>query len=276
MLGEYDERDFANTQFADNHFTHGAYNQLGYAMNGNGQNVITDWLFPQTKEARQFAMQLEMAENEPAAKMKGLVAAGINPLTAAAGIAGAGTGNIPSPSASTNPIGDVASAAGAIAGGVNSLGSAAKAFEEAGQVKPLAESSISKNNAEIDKWSHENGFTDAQTEAFNIDNQTRDKLNRADLNVKRQQYRKMRVEAEYINEQKNYVSKQIQWYDEQIEAEIDLTKKRSLEAEKHAFLMEEQTRTEKMENDFASKYGYRREQPFDSAMLSCCFALSSA
>lgn len=241
------------------------------SLQRDGGDVLSDFFMPKDKEERQMGQQLFMDYAEPQARMQGLIAAGINPLTAAAGIAGSNPGNIPSPSASTNPIGDVAGAAGAIAGGVNSLGAASKAFQEAEQVKPLAESTISKNNAEIDKWSHENGFTDAQTEAFNIDNQTRDTLNRAELNIKRQQYRKMRIEAEYINEQKNYISKQIQWYDEQIQAEIDLAKKRSLEAEKHAFLMEEQTRTEKMENDFASKYGYRREQPFDSAMLSCWF-----
>lgn len=262
-LGQFDDRQFPAANYGAQNWLPGTYNQLGYSMNGNGQNVFMDWLFPQTKEARQFAEQLEMDYYGPSAKMEGMKRAGINPLTAAGGIAGSSSA-APQPASSVNPLGDVAGAFSGAAGAI-------KTIEEAKQVKRLADSNISHNDAEITKWGHDNGFTDSQTEAMNIDNMTRNDLNRAELNVRRQNFLTMRDEAEKLKAEKDYIRKQLEWYDEQIQAEVNLSNKRAIEAEKHSFLMEEQKRTEQMENDFCEKFGYRRGEPFDCAMVDLWF-----
>lgn len=231
-------------------------------------NAFTDFLFPVLREERAMHHQWINDLIEPSMKMKGMIDAGINPNTAAREISGAAAqSSAPMPSSSDSPISEIAS----LASGSEALANAYKVEQEGNNVTPLAQSSIRKNDAEIDKWSHDNGFTDVQASAFKIDNLTRDDRNRADLAVKRQQYNVMVADADRIMSQKAYVDKQLSWYDKQIEATIALTEKRALEAEKHAFQIEEQTRTEKMENDFAEKHKYRRDSPFDVAMLSCWF-----
>lgn len=228
---------------------------------------VQDYSFAQEMVAKDY----ENWYNHPVQQMDRYKAAGINLNLAAQGIAGspaqmsdASAGVTPSAA----PVGDVVAAGRGVTSSLKDVAEAYKAFEEGQNVTPLAENEIKRTDAEIDKWAHDNGFTDAQTEAFNIDNQTRDEINKADLNIKLQQKENMIADADKIKSQKAYIDKQVEWYDEQITAEIDLSKKRALESEKRAFLAEEQARTEKMENDFAEKYHYRRDQPFDNAVLS--------
>ena len=63
-------------------------------------NVIDDWLHPANKEERQFMQQMVMDRASYANKMKGMIEAGINPLTAAAGLAGSSPSSVPSPASS--------------------------------------------------------------------------------------------------------------------------------------------------------------------------------
>lgn len=248
---------------------------LGNIWN-SGVNFLTEtWndITGKTSQAKEFEQQeylleKEQAYNSEVAKMARMKQAGINPLTAAAGIAGSNSPQAPQVSSNTS---GVANALGALTGGLDSLASAKKLNEEANQVAPLAESSIQTSDAQIERWSHENDFTDVQTEAFLIDNEYRSDLNRSELNIKIMQHEKMKKEADYIQGQKDYLERLIKSYEEQIAVELDLTKKRALEAEKNAMFAEERARHEKLENDFVEKYGYRRDQPFDCAMLSLWF-----
>lgn len=86
-------------------------NAWAASMNGQASNVFHDWLFPQVKEGRQIAEEMFMTDrqnayNSASAQMERDKAAGINPLTAAGGIAGNGTSSAtdaPQPPSSVNP-----------------------------------------------------------------------------------------------------------------------------------------------------------------------------
>lgn len=150
-------------------------------------NVINDWLHPQIKERRQMMEQLEMDYYSPQAKMEGLIAAGVNPLTAAAGVAGAGSSAAPQPSTTTNPIGDIAGAAGAIAGGYQAIAGGKATLDKLAPEIAEIESSAKANFAKA-------GLDDANTEAVITDNQYRGENWKAELNIKRQQYKNMKQE----------------------------------------------------------------------------------
>lgn len=150
-------------------------------------NVINDWLHPQIKERRQMQEQLEMDYYSPQAKMEGLIAAGVNPLTAAAGVAGAGSSAAPQPSTTTNPIGDIAGAAGAIAGGYQALAGGKATLDKLAPEISEIESSAKANLAKA-------GLDDANSQAVLTDNKYREDNWKAELAIKRQTYKNMQQE----------------------------------------------------------------------------------
>lgn len=150
-------------------------------------NVINDWLHPQIKERRQMQEQLEMDYYSPQAKMEGLIAAGVNPLTAAAGVAGAGSSAAPQPSTTTNPIGDIAGAAGAIAGGYQALAGGKATLDKLAPEISEIESSAKANLSKA-------GLDDANTQAVLTDNKYREDNWKAELAIKRQTYQNMQQE----------------------------------------------------------------------------------
>lgn len=148
--------------------SYGEYQQLleGRAIRDDA-DVFSDWLRPQSKEERQMGEQLLMDKLEPSAQMEGMKRAGINPLTAAAGIAGSSS-SLPQPSSSVNPLGDIAGAVsqvgsflkpdGSMLSGLAQLAqtpsqsrlndaNANKANKEADEVHPLAQAQILRQYA---------------------------------------------------------------------------------------------------------------------------------
>lgn len=133
----------------------------------NSGGVISDWIDPQVKERRQMGEQLVMDYLEPRYQMEGMKRAGINPLTAAGGIAGTSSSS-PQPASSVDPLGDIAGAAsqvgsllkpdGSMLSGLAQLAqspsqarlndaNANKANKEANEVHPLAQAQILRQYA---------------------------------------------------------------------------------------------------------------------------------
>lgn len=151
-------------------------------------NVFSDWLVPANKEMRQILEQYEMDVTEPSLKMQGMKKAGINPLTAAAGIAGSGGSSpVPQPAQSANPIGDVAGAVGSVAGAAQNI---------AGAVSQLSKLPIELKNIDADTASKlaTAGLTNAQTQGVLTDNSYKDEDWKSRLNVQRQQFENMKQE----------------------------------------------------------------------------------
>ena len=73
----------------------------------------------------------------------------------------------------------------------------------------------------------------------------------------------MEKEWSLIQANTDFVNKQIARYDEMIDAELDLKQKQSLEAEKHAFQLEQSANQMKLENDFFEKWNYHSDSPID-------------
>lgn len=154
----------------------------------NSDSVFSDWLHPSRKEARQVLEQYEMDRVEPTLKMQGLKAAGINPLTAAAGIAGSGGSSaVPQPAESTNPIGDVANSVGAAAGAAQNY---------AGVVSLLSKLPHELDNIDADSAAKlaAAGLSNAQTQGVLTDNTYKDEDWKTRLNVQRQQFENMKQE----------------------------------------------------------------------------------
>lgn len=183
---------------------------LARDSNEIGDNVIDDWAHPQRKEQRQLGYQLSMMSAEPSIRMKAMIAAGINPLTAAGGVAGSSPSSIPQPASSVNPLGDVAGAVGSAAAGVNSIAGAVssigKLAPEIGNIK----SDTAKNFADI-------GLTNAQTQGVLTDNKYKDEDWKSSLNIKRQQFDNMKAEWSNIVATHNEIMKHINEMQSQIE-----------------------------------------------------------
>lgn len=172
-------------------------------------DVFMDWLSPQLKEQRQMGESLIMEQLTPQAKMSGLKAAGINPLTAASGIAGSGS-SYQAPASSTNPIGDIADAAGALASGFGSV---------AGGVSDLTKLNPEVANIEADTASKFTGIglTNAQTQGVLTDNSYKDEDWKSRLNVQRQQFENMKAEYKNLEVTHDEILKHIEEMISQIE-----------------------------------------------------------
>lgn len=201
-------------------------------------DVFMDWLSPQQKEQRQMGESLIMEQLTPQAKMAGLKAAGVNPLTAASGIAGSGS-SYQAPASSTNPIGDVAGAAGSLATGFGSV---------AGGVSDLTKLAPEVANIEADTASKFAGIglTNAQTQGVLTDNTYKDEDWKTRLNVQRQQFENMKAEYKNLEATHEEIMKHIDEMISQIEVNG------SIEDYNNAMKLkvDEETRWIKSKNDF--------------------------
>lgn len=162
---------------------------IGKVLRENmGNNVFDEWLVPGRKDARKMVEQLAMDQIEPSVKMQGLIDAGINPLTAAAGIAGSGGSSpLPASEQSTNPIGDVANAVGSVAGAAQNIVGAVS-----GAAKLPAE--LRNIDADTTQKLAGAGLSNAQTQGVLTDNSYKDEDWKTRLNVQRQQFENMKQE----------------------------------------------------------------------------------
>ena len=162
---------------------------IGKVLRENmGNNVFDEWLVPGRKDARKMMEQLAMDQIEPSVKMQGMIDAGINPLTAAAGLAGTGgSSQLPASEQSTNPIGDVANAVGSVAGAAQSIvGAVSGAAKLPAEIKNIDADSAAKLAAA--------GLSNAQTQGVLTDNTYKDEDWKTRLNVQRQQFENMKQE----------------------------------------------------------------------------------
>lgn len=157
-------------------------------------DVISDWLFPNRKEERQLGQQLALMSEEPSIRMEALKKAGINPLTAAAGIAGASPSSTPQPASSVNPIGDVAGAVGSVASGYDAL---ANGVATLFKLKPEIDEITSRARKNLASA----GLDKVNTDAVLTDNKYRDENWEAELNIKRQSYINMKQQLSNMKAQ---------------------------------------------------------------------------
>lgn len=197
-----------------------------------------DWLWPAAKEERQMREQLTMDKLSPVAKMQGLKAAGINPLTAAGAVAGSNS-TLPQPSASTNPIGDVAGAIGSAAAAVEGLGGLSIAAEKLPDEIEKLRSDSSKNFADI-------GLTNAQTQGVLFDNTYKNEDWKSRLNVQRQQFENMKKEYSNLEAIHAQILKDI----EAKQAQIELNGSQEDYYNSLKLQVEELTRWQKQLDDF--------------------------
>lgn len=183
---------------------------LARDSNEHGDNVIDDWAHPQRKEQRQLGYQLAMMSAEPSIRMKAMIDAGINPLTAAGGIAGSASSSVPQPSSSVNPIGDVAGAVGAVAGGVDSV---VGAISTLGKLAP----EIDNLNSGTRKNLASAGLDEVNIDAVMTDNKYRDENWEAELNIKRQSFKNMKQELSNMKAQHAEIYRHIDEMMSQIE-----------------------------------------------------------
>ena len=227
--------DYVSPNFGDNPIVSSA---MGHAYNQDG-NVLMDWLYPQDKEMRQMGQQLAMEMVEPSIRMDAMKKAGINPLTAAGGIAGSAPSSSPQPASSVNPIGDVAGAVGSAASAFNSV---AGGISTLGKLEPEIDnikSDTAKNFAEI-------GLSNAQTQGVLTDNKYKDEDWRTTLDVKRQQFDNMKAEWHNIKAMHDQIITNI----DQMQAQIELTGSQQEYFEAMQERIKEETRFIQAKNDF--------------------------
>lgn len=246
----------ANGQLLDDYGL-SSRNVLGDSMNGSNQNVFTDWLFPQVKEARQNAQQLEMEKLTPSAKMEGMIAAGINPLTAAGGIASSGA-PVSDPASSVNPIGDVSGAVSDLSSGFGSVASGVSTLSKLGDEKEnLRYDSLSKFEAA--------GLSHAQAMGVMTDNKYKDEDWLATLSLKYQQYDNMKAEYHNLKAQHEEIITHI---DEMI-SQIQLNGSQSDYFTALSDKTNEELRFLKAKHDFCLSHGlYLNESGLDGYLFS--------
>ena len=122
------------------------------------------------------------------------------------------------------------------------------------------------NRANAVKALEDAGLAHENAVAVAYDNYYSDANHISDLAIKSQTFKNMKKEWEFIDQQRAFIKKQCDWYDDMISAEIDLMKKQSLEAQKNAFLNEQRGKMQQMENDFFNNHHFHSDSPIDVSL----------
>ena len=239
-------------------------------------DVITQWFMPGDQQDKQFAQQMyqidyQNAYNDPAADMERKRRAGINPNTAAAGIAGAPNTSATPSAVPQTPQGitpaDIAGVANAATGGIASLGEAADKFGLLG---------VRKNQIISDTFLKykEAGYNEEMAKGLAIANAylPTEKF----LGIVSLEGQIDNLHAEYqtmiqgIEESKARI-KEIDAQIKLAESTGNLNDKLALEAEKRALLIESQTTEQNWFNDKRKELDIDPKSPIENNifMLGC-------
>lgn len=214
---------------------------IGKVLRENmGNNVFDEWLVPGRKDARKMVEQLAMDQIEPSVKMQGMIDAGINPLTAAAGLAGSGGSSpLPASEQSSNPIGDVAGSVGSVAGAAQNIVGAVT-----GLVKLPAE--LRNIDSDTSQKLANAGLSNAQTQGVLTDNSYKEEDWKSRLNVQRQQFENMKQELTNLKA----THRQIMTHCDEMISQIELNGSAKEYNEALMLKVQEETRWMKELNDW--------------------------
>ena len=208
-------------------------------------------------EQQEYLMDKENEYNTPAAQMARLKAAGINPQLAAAGIAGA-------PNVSASPAQVASNAAGAAQGlnaAMNAVGAGVDAVYKLTSAKKM-EHEIDQIDADTEKSLTELGFTKLQSRALGIQLKYMDYKERmscyqvlANFATTKAQYHNILAEHNKIIEECNTLI-----------AQQGLMASEQAVNEAQAKKIDEETRWQKLQNDFFVDNGYIAGSPMFEAL----------
>lgn len=221
--------------------------------------ILGQWLFPGVQQNQEVAQQFEMQQyqnewNSETARMERMKAAGINPNTAAAGIAGAGASpSVPSPNTASSP--DPASIPNSISEAAGVIGQNVLAGSQANEINTLlgvnkekihSETVANLEKAGLDHWSAMSVATLLPTLAPNA---------MADIYMKLAQIDNVRAHYDNIVAEHDEILSNIRRND----AQASLMEQQQLtEAEN--------TRFTKATTDFFIEHGYRDDAAGDVAL----------
>lgn len=255
-----------NNGYESSSFTEaGNQNAGNFGLDPDGlvSGLWNDWM-GFTSQSREFSQQEYLqdkmnAYNTPLNQMKRMTKAGINPLNAAAAVAGSGSESAQAPSVASNQNGvqnGVASAAQMIA----SLGSSAAGFAEAAFKQGTLKPTIDKLNSEFEKNLVDKGFTEQQIDGLITDNKYRGENWEAEINLKR-------LQADDFYHQWQNLEAQYQLLINQAETEVhrwELLDSQAGEATAHANYLEALNRKTSLEADWMKiRVDFWKERGFD-------------
>lgn len=215
-------------------------------------------------EQQEYLMDKQNEYNTPANQMARMKAAGINPNTAAAGIAGGGSTSA-QPQAVSNNTAGASDALSSVAGALGSLGGAANDMANANRTnellelekrKMVADTTLSLENAGLSHWSALSMST--RLPYMTANDQADFYLKLANISETKQRYKNLVAEHDNI----------VAGYNEIISrTKLNISEADVNQAQKG--LIEENARWQKAENDFWESEGYLRSQPSDMALRNC-------
>lgn len=245
---------------------------------GIGSFIGTIWndLTGATEQQKEFEQQEYLIDkqneyNLPSNQMARMIAAGINPNTAA-GIAGAGSVSAQPSPVSTN-VGGPAGAVGAVGDAVSKYSNLQ--LQEAQKENVIAQTKEIHDNAESNRLLQAaqrfaalkaGGVDSEKAKILSIDYKYSNLEHIQDFYLKQQNIENMRAQYKVIQDEHELKLKEIDSYDERINASVSLMEAQALEAEKHAKQMEEDTRYQKKINDFWDENDFDPKSPCDVSL----------
>lgn len=224
-------------------------------------NDLTGFTAQQAEfEQQEYLMDKQNEYNTPANQMARMQAAGINPNTAAAAIAGGGSLSAQPSQVATNTQG-TANALQAVAGGIGSLAGAKSDVAEANRTNELVSYEANKMSAETCKALEDAGLShwSAMSISTLLPYQTANQ--KADFYLKLAQYDNCRADYQNILANHNAILQ-----------DIELKKATISQMDYQNALIAEDTRWKQQENDHFDKWQYRSDVPNDVALRQSIIA----
>ena len=215
-------------------------------------------------EQQEYLMDKQNEYNTPVNQMARMKAAGINPNTAAAGIAGTGSTSA-QPSAVNTNTGGVANAIGSAAGLLGAVGSSSSDLANANRTnellehekrKMIADTTLALEEAGLSHWSALS--MGVRLPLMTANDQADFYLKLANIGETKQRYKNLLAEHDNIVAELNEIISR---------TKLNISEAEVNEAQKA--LIQENARWQKAENDFWENEGYLRSQPSDMALRNC-------
>lgn len=271
---DYNTMGFANDPLSSNGNT-GLLDMIDNGLGGilfgdpDASSSIFGELTGYNAQQREFAQQEYMQDkiwehDAPAAQMNRMKAAGINLNTAAAGVAG---GNVSAPAPAVgSPSSAPGAGLGAIGSFIHDIASANKESQEAKQVESDAETRRSLWSAQTAHELEAAGVDKETSRGLTITNGFLKAEHAQELLIKMQTFENMRSEWQNLEDEHQLNVKKLNWYDDEMQANISLLDKKAIQASKEAEEASENAAYQKKINDFFDKYGFDPRNPDDVAL----------
>ncbi|MBO7734944.1 MAG: hypothetical protein J6S67_20450 [Methanobrevibacter sp.] len=216
-------------------------------------------------QQQEYLLEKEQNWNSEGARMERMKAAGINPLTAAAGIAGS-QGSATAPAVS-NATGSPSAAVGSAASMLNSVGSSRQAFAEASFKGATEEPTVQNIIADTEEKATQAGYNKEQAQNLAISNLFLSREKALGLIALRKNLDLMDSQRDLYIAQKEHFGSLIKEVDEHIEvmkAERNLIGTQEAVEKKRGLLLDQQTFELKWQNDIRTMFKIDPTQPIEN------------